>query len=304
MRIAFLGTPDFSVPALDALRAAGHEVACVYTQPPRPAGRGQSERRSPVHEHADAADIPVRTPATLRDEDAQAEFAALNLDAAVVVAYGLILPQSVLDAPRFGCINIHASLLPRWRGAAPIQRAIQAGDAETGVTIMQMDAGLDTGPELLREAVPITREINAGVLHDALSALGGKLIVEALAGLEAGTLHAVAQPDTGETYAAKIARGEERIDWAQPAVALDRHVRAFAPWPGAWFEHDGERIKVLAADVVAGEGEPGTVLDDVLTVACGDGALQLITVQRAGKAAMAAADYLRGRPVGAGAVFA
>ncbi|MBT4907912.1 MAG: methionyl-tRNA formyltransferase [Rhodospirillaceae bacterium] len=303
MRIAFLGTPDFSVPALDALRATGHEVACVYTQPPRPAGRGQSERRSPVHEHADAAGIPVRTPATLREEEAQAEFAALNLDVAVVVAYGLILPQPVLDAPRLGCINIHASLLPRWRGAAPIQRAIQAGDAETGVTIMQMDAGLDTGPELLREAIPITSQTNAGMLHDALAALGGRLIVEALAGLEAGTLNAVAQPDTGETYAAKIARGEERIDWAQPATVLDRHVRAFAPWPGAWFEHDGERIKVLAVDVVAGHGKPGVVLDDALTVACGEGGLRLVTVQRAGKAAMAAADYLRGRPVAAGAVF-
>ncbi|MEP4887195.1 MAG: methionyl-tRNA formyltransferase, partial [Alphaproteobacteria bacterium] len=187
--------------------------------------------------------------------------------------------------------------------AAPIQRAIQAGDSETGVTIMQMDAGLDTGPELLREALPITAQTNAGMLHDALAALGGKLIVEALAGLEACTLEAVPQPDAGETYAAKITRGEERIDWALPAAQLERHVRAFAPWPGAWFEHDGERIKVLAADMVAGHGEPGTVLDDMLTVACGDGALRLITVQRAGKAALAAADYLRGRPVTAGTVF-
>ncbi len=304
MRIAFLGTPDFSVPALDALRAAGHEIAYVYTQPPRPAGRGQSERRSAVHDRADTAGIPVRTPASLRDAETQAEFAALNLDAAVVVAYGLILPQPVLDAPRLGCINIHASLLPRWRGAAPIQRAIQAGDAETGVTIMQMDAGLDTGPELLRAAVPITVETDAGMLHDALATLGGRLIVDALAGLEAGALQAVAQPDVGETYAAKIERGEERIDWAQPAAVLDRHVRAFAPWPGAWFEHDGERIKVLAAEVVAGQDAPGTVLDDELTVACSDGGLRLVTVQRAGKAAMAAAEYLRGRPVAAGTVFA
>jgi methionyl-tRNA formyltransferase len=308
MRIAFRGTPDFSVPALDALRGAGHEVACVYTQPPRPAGRGQAERRSPVHDHADAAGIPVRTPATLRDEAAQADFAALDLDVAVVVAYGLILPQPVLDAPRYGCINIHASLLPRWRGAAPIQRAILAGDAETGVTIMQMDAGLDTGPELLRAAIPIAGETDAGVLHDALAALGGRLIVDALAGLDAGTLEAVAQPDAGETYAAKIARGEEQIDWALPAVQLDRHVRAFAPWPGAWFEHDGARIKVLAADVVdgnvlSGKGTPGEVLDDQLTIACGDGALRLVTVQRAGKAALAADDFLRGRPVAAGTVF-
>lgn len=303
MRIAFLGTPDFSVPALDALRVAGHEIACVYTQPPRPAGRGQSERRSAVHDEADAAGVPVRTPASLRDEDIQADFAALNLDVAVVIAYGLILPQPVLDAPRLGCINIHASLLPRWRGAAPIQRAIQAGDAETGVTIMQMDAGLDTGPELLRDTVSITDETNAGMLHDALAALGGRLIVDALAGLDAGTLKPTPQPDAGETYAAKIERGEERIDWALPAADLDCHVRAFAPWPGAWFEHDGERIKVLAAEVVAGRRAPGTVLDDALTVACGDGALRLVMVQRAGKAAMVAADYLRGRPVAAGTVF-
>ena len=303
MRIAFLGTPDFSVPALDALRASGHEVACVYTQPPRPAGRGQAERSSPVHDHAEAAGIPVRCPTSLRDGDAQAAFAALDLDVAVVVAYGLILPQPVLDAPKYGCINIHASLLPRWRGAAPIQRAILAGDTETGVTIMQMDAGLDTGPELLREAVPITGETDAGMLHDALAVLGGRLIVDALAGLGARTLLAIAQPDAGETYAAKIARGEEQIDWALPAAQLDHRVRAFAPWPGAWFAHDGARIKVLAAEVVDGEGAPGEVLDDQLTVACGDGALRLVTVQRAGKAALAAADFLRGRPVAPGTVF-
>lgn len=303
MRIAFLGTPGFSVPALDALRASGHEVACVYTQPPRPAGRGQTERRSPVHDHAEAAGISVRCPTSLRDGDAQAAFAALDLDVAVVVAYGLILPQPVLDAPKYGCINIHASLLPRWRGAAPIQRAILAGDTETGVTIMQMDAGLDTGPELLREAVPITGETDAGMLHDALAALGGCLIVDALAGLEARTLLAIAQPDAGETYAAKIARGEEQIDWALPAAQLDHHVRAFAPWPGAWFAHDGARIKVLAAVVADGKGAPGEVLDDQLTVACGDGALRLVTVQRAGKAALAAANFLRGRPVAPGTVF-
>jgi len=304
MRIAFLGTPDFSVPALDALRAAGHDIACVYTQPPRPAGRGQAARRSPVHDHAAALDIPVRTPSSLRDADAQADFAVLDLDAAVVVAYGLILPQPVLDAPRHGCINIHASLLPRWRGAAPIQRAILAGDSETGVTIMQMDAGLDTGPELLRAAVPITGQTDAGMLHDALAEMGGRLIVEALAGIEAGTLPAVAQPEAGATYAAKIERGEERIDWTQTAAQLDRHVRAFAPWPGAWFAHDGERIKLLAAEPVDGNGAPGEVLDDALTVACGDGALRLVTVQRAGKAALAAADFLRGRPVAPGVVFA
>ncbi|MEK9966367.1 MAG: methionyl-tRNA formyltransferase [Rhodospirillaceae bacterium] len=304
MRIAFLGTPDFSVPALDALIAAGHEIACVYTQPPRPAGRGQGERRSAVHDRADAAGIPVRTPATLREEAEQVAFAALELDAAVVVAYGLILPQPVLDAPRHGCINIHASLLPRWRGAAPIQRAILAGDAETGVTIMQMDAGLDTGPELLREAVPITAETNAGMLHDTLAELGGRLIVEALRGVADGRLTPVPQPDTGDTYAAKIERGEERIVWSLDAASLDRHVRAFAPWPGAWFEHDGERIKVLAATPAEADGARGTVLDDALTVACGDGALRLLKVQRAGKGAMDAADFLRGRPIAPGTVLA
>ena len=304
MRIAFLGTPDFSVPALDALIAAGHEIACVYTQPPRPAGRGQGERRSAVHDRADAAGIPVRTPAILREEAEQAAFAALELDAAVVVAYGLILPQPVLDAPLHGCINIHASLLPRWRGAAPIQRAILAGDAETGVTIMQMDAGLDTGPELLREAVPITAETNAGMLHDALAELGGRLIVGALRGVADGQLTPVPQPDTGDTYAAKIERGEERIVWSLDAASLDRHVRAFAPWPGAWFEHDGERIKVLAATPAEADGARGTVLDDALTVACGDGALRLLKVQRAGKGAMDAADFLRGRPIAPGTVLA
>jgi methionyl-tRNA formyltransferase len=304
MRIAFLGTPDFSVPALDALIAAGHEIACVYTQPPRPAGRGQGERRSAVHDRADAAGIPVRTPATSRGEAEQAAFAALELDAAVVVAYGLILPQPVLDAPLHGCINIHASLLPRWRGAAPIQRAILAGDAETGITIMQMDAGLDTGPELLREAVPITAETNAGMLHDTLAELGGRLIAEALRGVADGRLTPVPQPDTGDTYAAKIERGEERIVWSLDAASLDRHVRAFAPWPGAWFEHDGERIKVLAATPAEADGAPGTVLDDALTVACGDGALRLLKVQRAGKGAMDAADFLRGRPIAPGTVLA
>lgn len=304
MRIAFLGTPDFSVPALDALIAAGHEIACVYTQPPRPAGRGQGERRSAVHDRADAAGIPVRTPAILREEAEQAAFAALELDAAVVVAYGLILPQPVLDAPRHGCINIHASLLPRWRGAAPIQRAILAGDAETGITIMQMDAGLDTGPELLREAVPITAETNAGMLHDTLAELGGRLIVEALRGVADGRLTPVPQPDTGDTYATKIERGEERIVWSLDAASLDRHVRAFAPWPGAWFEHDGERIKVLAATPAEADGARGTVLDDALTVACGDGALRLLKVQRAGKGAMDAADFLRGRPIAPGTVLA
>jgi methionyl-tRNA formyltransferase len=304
MRIAFMGTPDFSVPAFDALREAGHEIACVYTQPPRPAGRGQKERTSPVQLAAEAAGIEVRTPVSLKDADAQADFAALDLDAAVVVAYGLILPAPILEAPRRGCINIHASLLPRWRGAAPIQRALLAGDTETGVTIMQMDEGLDTGPELLREPVEITEDMNAGDLHDALSELGGRLIVDALAGLEDGSVKPTPQIEDGVTYAHKLERGEERIDWSRSAAEVARHVRGFAPWPGAWFEYDGDRIKVLATEVTAGSGKPGAVLDDALTVACGTGAIRLLRVQRAGRAAMEAEAYLRGQAVPKGAHFA
>ena len=304
MRIAFMGTPDFSVPAFDTLRSAGHEIACVYTQPPRPAGRGQKERKSPVHLRAEASGIEVRYPVSLKDAEAQAAFFALDLDAAVVVAYGLILPAVILKAPERGCINIHASLLPRWRGAAPIQRALLAGDTETGVTIMQMDEGLDTGPELLREAIPINPTMNAGDLHDALSAMGGRLIVDALAGLDAGSLSAIPQTDAGMTYAAKLERGEERIDWTRDAAELARHVRGFAPWPGAWFEQDGVRIKVQAAEVASGDGSPGVVLDDRLLVACGSGALRLLRVQRAGRGAMEADDYLRGHEVPRGTVLA
>lgn len=304
MRIAFMGTPDFSVPAFDTLRSAGHEIACVYTQPPRPAGRGQKERKSPVHLRAEASGIEVRYPVSLKDAEAQAAFVALDLDAAVVVAYGLILPAVILEAPERGCINVHASLLPRWRGAAPIQRALLAGDTETGVTIMQMDEGLDTGPELLREAIPINPTMNAGDLHDALSAMGGRLIVDALAGLDAGSLSAIPQTDAGMTYAAKLERGEERIDWTRDAAELARHVRGFAPWPGAWFEQDGVRIKVQAAEVASGDGSPGVVLDDRLLVACGSGALRLLRVQRAGRGAMEADDYLRGHEVPRGTVLA
>jgi len=296
LRLAFFGTPAFSVPALDALRAAGHDIAAVYTRAPRPAGRGTRLTPSPVHAVADAAGIPVRTPRTLKDETTQVEFAALGLDAAVVVAYGLLLPAPVLDAPRLGCLNIHASLLPRWRGAAPIQRAILAGDARTGITIMRMDEGLDTGPMLLAEAVPIGTEETAGTLHDTLSALGARLIVAALDGLAAGTLAARPQPDEGATYAAKLTREEERLDWSRPAEELARRVRAFAPAPGAWFAHDGARIKVRAATAAAGQAgaAPGTLLDDALTVACGTGALRLLAVQREGRAPLTAADFLRG----------
>ena len=304
MRLAFFGTPDFAVPALQALVAAGHEIACVYTQPPRAGGRGEKERRSAVHEAAEKLGIVVRTPQSLKDEDAQTDFAALELDAAVVVAYGLILPKPILDAPRLGCVNIHASLLPRWRGAAPIQRAILAGDQETGVTIMAMDEGLDTGPELLREAVPIEASTNAESLHDQLSALGARLIVAALEGLATGRIAPIPQTEEGATYAAKLAREEGRLDWDQPAVTLERQVRAFSPWPGAWFNNGDDRLKVLAAEMAPGSGARGSVLDDQLTIACGEGALRLLVVQREGRAAVAAAALLRGYPIAPGTVLA
>jgi methionyl-tRNA formyltransferase len=302
LRLAFMGTPEFAVPALLALAAAGHEIACVYSQPPRPAGRGHRETPSPVHAAAAERGWPVRTPASLRDADAQAAFSALNLDAAVVAAYGLILPQAVLDAPRLGCLNVHASLLPRWRGAAPIQRAILAGDTETGVSIMRMEAGLDTGPVLLERAVPIGPEDTARDLHDRLAALGAILIVEALEGLVAGRLTPTPQPAGGVTYAAKLARGEARLDWRRPAVALARQVRAFTPWPGAHFEMpDGTRLKVLAADLLTdAAGAPGEVLDERLTIACGAGALRPIRLQRPGKAPAETEAVLRGFPIPAG----
>ena len=297
MRIAFMGTPDFAVPILGATVAAGHEVATVYSQPPRASGRGQRLRPSPVHQYADKQNIEVRTPAQLRDAEMQTAFFELNLDVAVVAAYGLILPKSILDAPRLGCINLHASLLPRWRGAAPIQHAILAGDSETGVTIMQMDEGLDTGDMLLSQSIPITAETTAATLHDELSELGATLIVSALAGLASGKLTATPQPAAGVTIAPKIQRDDGCLDWRRPAVEIERAVRAYTPWPGAWFEHGGERIKVLAAELVDQQGTPGTVLDDQLAVACGSGALRPLTVQRAGKAPMAAAAFLRGYPL-------
>jgi methionyl-tRNA formyltransferase len=303
LRLAFMGTPDFSVPILAALFDSGHQVAAVYSQPPRPAGRGQQERPSPVAAFAATRGLPVFTPKSLRKPEPQAEFAALELDAAVVAAYGLILPKPILDAPRLGCFNVHASLLPRWRGAAPIQRAILAGDVESGVTIMQMDEGLDTGAMLAKRTVPIAPDMNAGQLHDALSMLGARLMIEALAEVEAGRARPVPQPGEGVTYAAKIDKAETQIDWSHPATEIERRVRAFAPLPGAWFEHAGrqvERIRVLAARVETGSGVPGTVLDDQLLVACGDGALRLLTVQRAGKGAMPVADFLRGNPIAAG----
>jgi methionyl-tRNA formyltransferase len=300
-----MGTPDFSVPALDALVAAGHRVLAVYTQPPRPAGRGQKKQPSPVQRAAERHGIPVRVPKSLRDAGAQQEFRALRADLAVVSAYGLLLPKAILDAPLRGCLNIHASLLPRWRGAAPIQRAIEAGDAESGITIMIMDEGLDTGPMLLKESVRIAPDTTAGALHDALAALGATLIVRALAGLESGALVPVPQPAEGVTYAKKIAKDEARLDWRAPAALLSRRIRAFNPFPGAWFEAKGERIRVLAATVEprARDAAPGTILDAKLTVACGENTLRPTSLQRAGKAPMPADALLRGFALPAGTVL-
>lgn len=305
LRLAFMGTPDFAVPTLEALIEAGHEVVAVYAQPPRPAGRGQKPRPAPVAAFAESRGIPVHTPLSLKSAEEQEKFRALGLDAAVVVAYGLILPRAILDAPRFGCVNVHASLLPRWRGAAPIQRAIEAGDEETGVTIMAMDEGLDTGPMLLKQATVITPDDNAQTLHDRLSEMGARLILPALAGLADGSVEPEPQPADGVTYARKIEKSEARIDWSRPAAEIDRQIRAFAPFPGAWFGHDGTRIKVLSAEPVdvASDAAPGTVTDAPLVVACGEGALRLTTLQREGKSAMEAAALLRGYPLPAGSLL-
>jgi methionyl-tRNA formyltransferase len=311
MRIAFMGTPDFAVPTLDALVAAGHDIAAVYTQPPRPAGRGKAPQPSPVQRRAEGLGLEVRSPVALRGAEEQAAFAGLGLDIAVVAAYGLILPQPVLDAPQHGCLNVHASLLPRWRGAAPIQRAILAGDAETGVTIMQMEKGLDTGPMLLARATPIEAK-TAGELTDELAKLGAAMMVEVLADLAA--FPPVLQPE-GETYAPKTDKAESRLDFSRSAEEVERQVRAFAPAPGAWFEVKGERIRILASDVLRRRPKPwmenpapdpttlrpapehGSVLDDGLTIACGSGAIRPTKVQRAGRGLMATADLLRGFPI-------
>ncbi|WP_170454028.1 methionyl-tRNA formyltransferase [Ruegeria arenilitoris] len=298
MRVIFMGTPEFSVPVLDALVQSGHEIAAVYCQPPRPAGRGKKDRPTPVHARAEALGLPVRHPTTLKSPEEQAAFAALKADVAVVVAYGLILPQPILDAPRHGCLNIHASLLPRWRGAAPIHRAIMAGDAETGVCIMQMEAGLDTGPVLLRQATPIGPEETTAQLHDRLSAMGADLIVQALDRLP--ELTPEPQPEVGVTYAAKIDKAEARVDWSRPAVEVDRQIRGLSPFPGAWTQIEGERVKLLASRLSDGQGVPGEVLDDALRVACGTGAVELLRLQRAGKAAQDRETFLRGWPIPAG----
>jgi len=306
LRLVFMGTPDFAVPILDALVAAGHDLAAVYCQPPRPAGRGHHPQPSPVQARATALGLPVRHPLSLRPEEVKAEFAALALDAAVVAAYGLILPKAILEAPRLGCLNVHASLLPRWRGAAPIQRALLAGDPETGVTIMQMDPGLDTGPMLLVGRVPIDPQTTTPELHDALAVLGATLVVQALDGVAADSLVPTPQPTEGVTYAAKLDRTEGVLDWHNPASDIERRVRALNPWPGVWFEHAGERIKVLqaAAEPFEGSAVPGTVTDDRLGIACTMGLFRPLLLQRPGRGALPIDAYLRGRPVPRGTLLA
>ncbi|MDP8914518.1 MAG: methionyl-tRNA formyltransferase [Pseudomonadota bacterium] len=297
MRLAFMGTPDFAVPTLDALIGARHEVVACYSQPPRPAGRGKGSRPSPVHQRAEAAGIEVRTPLTLRDKGEQQVFEELRVDAAVVAAYGLILPMPILEAPRYGCLNVHGSILPRWRGAAPVQRAILAGDEATGVTIMGMERGLDTGPMFAARETPVDRK-NAGELTDELSRIGAALMVEVLEHLS--DIDPVPQPEVGVTYASKIEKHEARLDFAQAAEQVERQVRAFNPAPGAYFEYCGERIKVLAAELDDGSGEPGLVLDQGLAIACGTGSIVPTLVQRAGRGVMTPSELLRGFSIPAG----
>jgi methionyl-tRNA formyltransferase len=308
LRIAFMGSPGIALGVLEALIAAGHEIACVYSQPPRPSGRGQKLTPTPVHAFAEARGLEVRTPKSLKKAEEQAAFAALNLDAAVVVAYGLILPQPILDAPRFGCLNMHASILPRWRGAAPIQRAIMAGDTETGVDAMIMEAGLDTGPVLASVRTPIAAEDTAGTLHDRLAILAAELAPRALAGLAAGTLTPVAQREDGMTYAAKITAQDQRIDWTRPAAEIDCRIRGLSPAPGAWCEWESDqgpvRLKLLfseLSDASVPSAPAGTLLDDRLTVACGDGrAVRLLRLQKPGGKPLGARDFLAGTPLAAG----
>jgi methionyl-tRNA formyltransferase len=304
LRLIFMGTPDFAVPTLLELVAHGHEIAAVYTRAAKPAGRGMKLQPSPVEQEARRLGIPVATPATLKTAEAAAELRAHHAEAAVVVAYGMILPQVILDAPPLGCFNLHASLLPRWRGAAPINRAIMAGDAETGVMVMKMDAGLDTGDVAMAERLAITDAMTAADLHDALAPLGGDLMVRAMGALERGKLQLTRQSDQGVTYAAKIEKAEARIDWNKPARAVLRHVHGLSPFPGAWceipIEGESVRVKILRCAMVDGSGVPGDVLDDHLTVACKEGALRILRLQRAGKAPMKAEDFLRGTPLKAG----
>jgi methionyl-tRNA formyltransferase len=304
MRLIFMGSPEFAIPTLAALIIAGHEIACVYSQPPKPAGRGKALRATPVHSFAQTHGLQVRTPTSLKSDEQKAAFAALNADAAIVVAYGLILPQAVLDAPKLGCFNLHGSLLPRWRGAAPMQRAIEAGDAVTGVQVMAMEAGLDTGGIYATATTRIGKADTTGTLHDRLAELGATLMVESLPQIASGALPCLPQSQEGITYAAKIDRAETRIDWTRPALELDLAVRAFSPHPGAWcFLPDGSRAKILLTGLENGEGPPGTTLDDKLLVACGHGAIRILSLQREGKSVVDACDFLRGTPVLAGAVF-
>ena len=302
LRLAFLGTPDFAVPTLAELMAQGHDIAAVYSQPPRPRGRGLSLEKGAVHKFAETAGLEVRTPLSLKGAEVQAAFAALDLDAAVVVAYGLILPKPSLEATRMGCFNLHGSLLPRWRGAAPIQRAVMAGDTETGVMVMQMDEGLDTGPVLMAERVAVGRQ-TSGELADRLARLGADLMVRALGAMERGAITAQPQPAEGATYAKKISKDEARIDWSKSAAEIDCLIRGLAPWPGAWSEVKGERLKILMAEPAPGNGTPGAVIGDGLVIACGAGALRLLKVQRAGGKVMAADELLKGFALPAGTIF-
>jgi methionyl-tRNA formyltransferase len=307
LRVVFMGTPDFSVPALSDIVGAGHDVVGVYTQPPRPAGRGMEEKKSPVQAFAEEAALPVFTSKTLKTAEAQEEFAGLEADVGVVVAYGLILPKPILETPPLGCLNLHGSLLPRWRGAAPIQRAIMAGDKETGVMVMKMDEGLDTGPVALVDRILIGPDATAGEIHDHLSLMGAALMLSALDLLERGELTFAPQPREGVTYAAKILKEETRVDWTKPGTEVHNKIRGLSPHPGAWFEAllggKAERIKVLRSVLVPGKGDPGQLLDANLTVACGTQAVRLTQVQRSGKRPAGGADFLRGFPLGKGTQF-
>jgi methionyl-tRNA formyltransferase len=308
LRLIFMGTPDFAVPTLRALHDARHEIVAIYTRAPKPGGRrGLQSQPTPIEQEARRLGIHVLTPKTLKTPEALEEFRAHNADAAVVVAYGMILPQAILDVPKFGCFNLHASLLPRWRGAAPIERAIMAGDAASGIMVMKMDAGLDTGDVAMAERVTITDQMTASDLHDALAPLGADLMVRAIGALEKGALQLVKQGEQGVTYAAKIDKAEARIDWNKPARAVLRHIHGLSPFPGAWSEIGGEgetaRIKILRCELASGSGPPGAVLDDRLTIACADGAIRILELQRAGKAPMQAVEFLRGTPLKAGARF-
>lgn len=304
LRVVFMGSPEFGLPTLVAILAAGHRVVAVYCQPPRPAGRGMEPRLSPVQAFAERAGLPVSTPTSLRPPGEAERLAALAPDVAVVVAYGLILPPAILAAPKHGCLNLHPSRLPRWRGAAPLQRTLMAGDRDTAVMVMRMDEGLDTGPVCLAEDIALADDLTAGELHDIAAKAGAGLMVRALAALEQGTLDCRPQPSAGATYAAKIDKGEARIDWTRPATEIANQIRGLSPFPGAWFAATAggreERIKVARARLADGAGVPGTVLDEAMTIACGEGAVQLVTLQRAGKKPISAAEFLRGFPLPAG----